>query len=207
MNIRLEKELDEALRGSKDSREAVMISKKTPKSLLNIGLKDLPILITQKHLRNCMKAKGSKYHAHGIDRNIIVNLPGYLGKPAFITKSLSDDKTIIVGLMVKDSDGMPIIAAIKPSGSGQYNYMKIETNFLASIYGHERIHNLLNKAASLNKILYLDKKKTLKLCNLSQLPLLQGSHKLGYVSSINQDITQVNSLQQKKNKVKKKVRR
>ena len=64
---------------------------------------------------------------------------------------------------VLDKNHAPVIAAIKPNGSGFINCVKIDTNIVLSTYGKGNISNYVGNAFKENRILYVDKTKSQQL--------------------------------------------
>ena len=47
------------------------------------------------------------------------------------------------------------------NGNGQYQFEKMDSNFLTSVYGHKALDSILVHAITMDKILYVDKEKAL----------------------------------------------
>ncbi len=179
MCSRYESELIQALKGEIDARNAIKICQ-TPPLLIEAGCEDLPILFTQKHLRNCLHEKGKNPHWHGLSLDLLLQVPELLEKPAMIYDSLTQEDSIVVVLEAVDADKLPIIAALRLNGEGQYEFEKIDVNFMVSIYGHENLCSVIQKAYTADFLIFVDKEKSQELSNMSQLPLLQGLDNLDF---------------------------
>ncbi len=59
-----------------------------------------------------------------------------------------------------DADGLPIVAAIRPNGSGVYEMTRQPANFLLSMYGRENFDKFIESAARDGRILYVNKIKS-----------------------------------------------
>ena len=96
------------------------LSKTTPKILQDIGLKNRPITMTQRHLKTVMNAggayKGANYHNSGADT--IKKIPEALNNPLNVLKSSTDENRIVVVTDFADKKERPIIASIKINGMG-----------------------------------------------------------------------------------------
>ena len=76
---------------------------------------------------------------------------------------------------VLDKNHAPVIAAIKPNGSGFINCVKIDTNIVLSTYGKGNISNYVGNAFKENRILYVDKTKSQQ---LQKIPGVQFPNKI-----------------------------
>ena len=175
MNLqRLSYEIDATLTHT-ELYKSVMVSAHTPEILQQVGLEDLPILMSQNHVRNCLSPKDiTNPQFHGLTKNNLLQMPSFLNHPAILLDSLTDDQSIvIVSDSVDDDDGLPIIAAIRSYGEGQYQLSTVQSNYLTSTYGRNNFDKFLHHALELNKVLYVDKKRTQSLERCSQLRLLK----------------------------------
>lgn len=86
------KQVDDALSGKMERGYSVYVGK-TPNLLTKAGLPaDLPMLINQGHLRDINAPKDpNNRHLHGIDKDIIKQLPSLLKNPVMIYDSISED--------------------------------------------------------------------------------------------------------------------
>ena len=169
---RLSKEIDAVVNNKLQISESVMVARRTPKILQDVGLNDYPILMTQKHIRNCLHDKGKSARWHGLTKEYLSNLNEYLAHPAIIYDSLSGDDSIVVVTDQVDGDKYPIIVSIKVNGVGQYEFNVISANYLTSTYGHEHLENIIDRAVKGDDVLYVNKEKTRNLEALSKLQLL-----------------------------------
>lgn len=141
------KQVDEVINGTFPAGDMLVISEKTPKILLDIGLKDLPITMTQKHLYTMMnesgKYKGVNYH--NIDPETIKQIPSALERPLNILKSDTRDDSIVVVTELSDKNNDIIVASIKIDGEGRINDIKIDSNVLTSAYGKSNNYDYFMK--------------------------------------------------------------
>ena len=150
----------------------------TPQILVDIGCDRLPMLYTQRHLKDALHEKSpNNAHWHGLTLEQICNIPHLLESPAIIMDSLSPnksaDKSIVICLNNVDNDNAPIIVSVKPNGQGIYEMENESSNFITSIYGQEDgFANYVERAAKSNNILFWDKEKSQALfsCQRLQLP-------------------------------------
>lgn len=154
-------QVDGALAGTLDRNNHVFVCE-TPQILRAVGLNDLPMLMTQKHIRNINKgADGSRKHYHGISRDVIKKIPQYLQEPVAIMDSLSTatQPGVVVLTEEVDSEGRPIVIAIKPDGQGFYD-VDLDSNFILSMYGRNNFEKFLEDNVKESTFLYISNKKT-----------------------------------------------
>lgn len=132
----------------------------TPEILLNVGLRQLPMLYTQKHLKNAVAKRDDYKHTHGLSVEQIKGIPEKLKEPIMIYDSFSRNDSVVAVINDFDSDSNPIIVSIKPDGRGRYEVEEIESNFVTSIYSKENFQEMLKRLTSEDKLLYCDKKQT-----------------------------------------------
>ena len=169
-----EEQVEGALSGKLDRNNHVYVCE-TPQILKDIGLDDLPMLMTQKHIRDInQKEIGTKKHNHGIDKEIIKKIPQYLQSPAAIMDSLSTatQPGVVVLTEEVDSKSRLIIIAIRPNGQGFYN-VRMRSNFILSMYGRNNFALFWDKNIQEKTFLYIDSKKSKALSEEVQLQLLQ----------------------------------
>ncbi len=130
MNLqRLSYEIDATLTHT-ELYKSVMVSAHTPEILQQVGLEDLPILMSQNHVRNCLSPKDiTNPQFHGLTKNNLLQMPSFLNHPAILLDSLTDDQSIVIVSDSVDDDGLPIIAAIRSYGEGQYQLSTVQSNY------------------------------------------------------------------------------
>lgn len=168
---RLAHEIDQVLNYKLGIAESIEICDHTPQILQQLGLKDLPILMSQKHVRNCLHEKGKNPRWHGLDKSDLIGLIDELQAPALVMDSLRDDYSIIVVTATVDKDRLPIIATIRCYGEGQYELAAVQSNYLTSVYGRNNFSNFLNNHIQENTLLYADKEKVQRLEQFSRQQL------------------------------------
>lgn len=133
----------------------------TPDILLQAGLAQLPMLYTQKHLKDALSTKeAGNIHRHGLNIEQIKKIPQLLEEPVMIYDSLSKKDSIIAVTSEFDGDNLPIVVSIKPNGSGRYNLETVESNFITSIHGRNNFINQIEKAVENDKMIFFDKNKS-----------------------------------------------
>lgn len=169
----------------------------TPQILLDIGCEQLPMLYTQKHLRNAIKPDSSKEHFHGLDVELIKRLPELLDHPVMIYDSLSRKDSIIILTSEYDKNNNPVIASIKPNGEGKYELETIQSNFITSVHGRENFISQIKRAKEQDKILFCDKKKSQEMFERWGLQLSELTNTLDFNTIIHQSRNIVNPISEK----------
>lgn len=175
----------------------------TPKILVDVGCSELPMLFTQKHLRDAMHEKSPRNsHYHGLTVDQLEKIPQNISDPAIILDSFSPNRakndTIVVVLPILDNDNAPIIVSIVPNGSGVYQLERVDANFITSIYGKDKsFDNYIKRAAENNQILYWNKQKSQDLFTSLRLQLPQALNNLDSNIIIHQSNNIVNTFDAK----------
>lgn len=169
---RLSREIDNTL-NHPELYQSVMICEHTPQILQQLGLKDLPILMSQNHVRHCLHPKGKLSYYHGLHKNDLILVPQNIAAPAIVMDSFTDDESILVITNTVDIDKLPIICVIRSDGEGIYKLSKMQSNYLTSMYGRSNFASFFQRALNQNKVLYLNYKKIQDLERCSQLQLLK----------------------------------
>lgn len=181
--LRFSRQVDLCLSGELSMHEALLVKAHTPQALQALGLPDLPMLYTQSHLRLAVQPKNPKDSGrHGLELAIVKALPNLLEAPAVVLRSFTDDSRIVCMLSQVDSDGLPLIAALKPRGHGNYDGKRVRSNFVLSYYGRTEAAEFLCRGVNQGKIMAYDVRELEKLESLSALQLL------GTFSSFNRSI-------------------
>ena len=150
---------------------------------------DLPLLMSQGHIRDIVHPKSSNNTRwHGIDKDIVKQIPALIKEPVMIYDSISDDSenTVCVVTNKKDSDGLPIIIAIKANSTDNVKFLDVEihktnsSNYVASMYGKDNFSNHLERIIENDALLFANKNKTQKLLSDSELQLLTRLSNFGF---------------------------
>lgn len=149
------KQVDAVKNGTFPKRDMLTLGR-TPKVLQELGLKDLPITMTQKHLDTIMnesgKYKGANYH--GLGEDIVKKLPEALNNPLDILKSSTKDDSIVLTTDLSDKQDRTIIASIKIDGTGKVNNVDISTNVMTSSYGKDNYDRFMQDNIKAGNLLY-----------------------------------------------------
>ena len=197
-----DEQVDNALNGKTNKRNALFVSE-TSDVLLSVGMKQLPMLYTQSHLKNAIKPKNkNNIQAHGLTVEQIKYMPQIIKHPAIIMDSLSSNEDIVLISDKLDNDGAPIILAVHPNGNGVYELITQPSNFIKSYYGKDNdFKGYIQRAISNDKILYIDKNKSQSLYQQIGLQLPNGFNKLGFdkIIHLSNNIVNNNSMQKNEN--------
>lgn len=165
------KEIDDVIKGNYSRTDAVKICD-TPSVYIQAGFPPLPMLYTQRHLKEALKEKHFDHpRRHGLTVPQIKRLPELLENPAMLFDSPSREDVLLSVLAETDSDGLPLMAVIKPNGNGFYEMGKTETNFILSVYGKNNFYRYFNGLIEDKKLIYIGKDPELNA--LVKLRLLQ----------------------------------
>ncbi|MCI8348671.1 MAG: hypothetical protein HFE74_04435 [Firmicutes bacterium] len=167
-------QVDKTLSGNLNPKNSVYVCE-TPAKLKQVGLSSLPMLMTQRHIRNInSNIKNKNKNAHGINAETIKKLPEFLANPVMIMDSLSTATSngVVVVTNEVDNENRPIIVSIKPNGKGYY-FAELDTNFITSMYGRNEFSNFIENCVDEEAFLFIDSKKSQELLARIQLQLPQ----------------------------------
>ena len=163
--LRFEKEVHNAIliKGTdKAIYSDILVCKKTPKKLIQVGLKNLPILFSRKHLYTTIKKKNYKKHYKGLnEEKHIYKIPSILKQPALIINDSNEKHTgdLLILSNICDNDKFPLVISLKAnSHKGIYTDISV-SNYMITILGYENFDELINNAIRNNDVIYYDKKK------------------------------------------------
>ncbi len=143
-----------------DTRQDFCVTEKTPTILQKVGLDDLCVTYSPKHLRNAMKPKNSWNHMHGLSVEQIKNLPNLLKHPVAILDSTKRNSILVI-LDTFDTDHMPVICSIKFMAESKTFVVENESvHHITSVYGRDSFEDFVKINIENNKFLYIDKKKS-----------------------------------------------
>lgn len=163
-NKNFAKQVEEVLNNNYPKTDMIIVTKHTPKLLQKIGLKDLPITITQRHLKTTINKhgnyQGANYHNLGI--KLIQKLPEAISTPLKILKSDTRDDSIVIVTKLLDKKENPVIVSIKIDGKGIINNIEIDSNVLTNAYGRRNYNSFIKRNITKGNLLYDIKKGTIK---------------------------------------------
>lgn len=134
-----------------DTNNAILVSEYSPDWMIKSGYNDKPLLITKKHIESAMGLGDSK-HLHNVSENVVSELPSLIKDPIAVLNYRND--SLLAILKATDKNGKIIVAAIKPDGTGTYNNVEIDSNFIKSLYGRNSIINFFDKVIDDGNIVY-----------------------------------------------------
>ena len=144
-------------------REAVLVCT-TPGILREVGLKDLPMHITQKHILDCLHEKTiNNNHYHGLSVQELKRLPEALESPVILAESLTKEDSLVAVLDYREQDGNPVIVAVRLNGNAIYELRRVDSNFITSAYGKDNFSEFYQRILDQGKLLYANREKGEKL--------------------------------------------
>ena len=186
-------QVDKALNGEWNQYNALYVGETSP-LMEKLGLKQLPVLMTSKHLRDIVAEKRSgntRYHGLTVDQ--VKSLGGILSDPAMVLDSAQRNDAIVFVSDQTDADGQPIVAVIRPNGSGVYEMTRQPANFLLSMYGRENFDKFIESAARDGRILYVNKIKSQALLGDQGVQFATGLSNAGSDGIVHQSSNAVNT--------------
>ncbi len=155
-----EDQVDAVLDRELDRNSSVYVMD-TPEMLQSLGLKDYPMLMTQRHILDIVHEKSSKNtHWHGLSGDMVKQLPSMIENPVMILESATKSGDAVIITSELDGDGLPVVVSVHPDGSGQYNRAEIASNFITSMYGKDGFEGFISSAVDDGRVLYNNKKRT-----------------------------------------------
>lgn len=182
LKMGFEDQVDAALTYELEKDAAVYVMD-TPEMLQALGLKEYPVLMTQKHIRDAVHEKSpTNKRYHGLTVDMVKRLPELLENPVMMLRSLTDEDSVVIVTAERDSDNLPVIIAVKPNGVGRYNRVDVVTNFAVSMYGRSNFGSFIDRTIKADGVLYVNKKRTRSLFARSGLKMPQALNKDGFFS-------------------------
>ena len=144
-------EIDKVLNNELKSNSQVKARDYTPKILVDNGIQDLPMLITQNHIKSTIYTKQEaenlglstkNINYHGLGKDLLIKAIDNLDNPQAIYKTSENNYLIVTEF--KDNNGKEIIVPIQINGKGRYNDVFIDENQIKSVYGRNNLDNYIN---------------------------------------------------------------
>lgn len=144
----------------------------TPEIFLKTGFEQRPMLYTQKHLFQALTPK-SDYnpHRHGFSIEQVKRFPELLAFPVVLANSPTRDDVLLAILLATDAYDTPLIAGIKPDGTGNYGEREVETNMVLSVYSRQNFIRYFALLRDMDAFVFVSGRKIEALEDLSGLPL------------------------------------
>lgn len=186
-------QVDEVLAGTANQYNALKVCD-TPPLLINLGCRQLPMLYTQRHLKNALKQKDKNHpEYHGLSKEEMKKLPDLIQEPVMVFDSLSRNDSVVIVTSAVDSDNAPILVSFKPDGKGTYELEKVDSNFITSVYGKDNnFSQYIERIVESDNMLYCDIEKSQELFRVSGLQLPGCLNNLGFDKIIHQSKNIVN---------------
>lgn len=162
---RYESEIDNAIaiKGlDKVEYSDILVCSNTPTILKDIGLEDLPILFSRKHLYIAIKEKNYKKHYKGLSvKEHIYCIPQFLSSPAIILNDINEKHAgdILIVANAYDDDRYPIAISLKANATQGFYKNVLKSNYMITILGYNYIEDLIEKAIENTAIIYYNKEK------------------------------------------------
>lgn len=193
-----ENQVDAVLSGADTTSSHLEVLKVTPPLLRMVGVPNLPILITSRHLKTVMQESGDDAaNYHGLGAELVKRLPDMISDPVMIMDSLTHDDCVVVVTQAIDKENRPVIGAIKVNGYGNLNEFEINANILKSAYGKDNFSSFIQRNVEEGKMLYWNKEKSQELFETPGLQLPDNLNSLDFNTIIRKTNAFVNRDEQK----------
>lgn len=145
-------EIDKTLDNKLQSNTQIKARDYTPKILVDNGVEDLPMLITQNHIKSIIytiqEAKNlglptKNINYHGLGKELLIKAIDNLDNPKTIYKTNKNNYLVVTEF--EDSNGREIVVPIQINGKGRYNDVFIDENQIKSVYGRNNLDNYINR--------------------------------------------------------------
>ncbi len=171
--LRFGHEVDLAACGAYSPYDALKVCD-TPEIFLKTGFEQRPMLYTQKHLFQALTPK-SDYnpHRHGFSTEQVKRFPELLASPVVLANSPTRNDVLLAILLATDAYDTPLIAGIKPDGTGNYGEREVETNMVLSVYSRQNFIRYFALLRDMDAFVFVSGRKIEALEDLSGLPLAE----------------------------------
>lgn len=189
-------QVDDVLSGNQERNTDVYVME-TPKILQDVGLNNLPMLMTARHIKKINLPKDNAMHQHGVSAEIIKKIPSMLEHPVMIMDSISDNPNnsiVIIGEEVVDNE--PMLMAVRVDGHGIENKVVIDSNFITSAYGRHNFNDFIVNNLNANSFLFVDKKRSQALFSLVGVQFPERLNNLNFNTIIRKTKANVNSIEE-----------
>lgn len=169
--LRFGHEVDLAVCGAYSPYDALKVCD-TPEIFLKTGFEQRPMLYTQKHLFQALTPKSDyNSHRHGFSIAQVKRFPELLASPVVLANSPNRDDVLLAILLATDAYDTPLIAGIKPDGTGNYGECEVETNMVLSVYSRQNFIRYFALLRDMDAFVFVSGRKIEALEDLSGLPL------------------------------------
>lgn len=122
------------------SNREIVVFQYTPQYLIQLGAKQLPIVIKQSTVNKCIRLPKGSRSAHSLGRNIIEGIPDEIRNPIIVVKDKARNTLALICQGV-DQDKNNLLVALQLNSLLYGN----EINEIKSIYGKEHLSAYLRK--------------------------------------------------------------
>lgn len=110
-------------------------------------------------------------HRHGFSIEQVKRFPELLASPVVLANSPTRDDVLLAILLATDAYDTPLIAGIKPDGTGNYGEREVETNMVLSVYSRQNFIRYFALLRDMDAFVFVSGRKIDALEDLSGLPL------------------------------------
>lgn len=112
-------------------------------------------------------------HRHGFSIEQVKRFPELLASPVVLANSPTRDDVLLAILLATDAYDTPLIAGIKPDGTGNYGEREVETNMVLSVYSRQNFIRYFALLRDMDAFVFVSGRKIEALEDLSGLPLAE----------------------------------
>lgn len=189
-----EQQVDDYKKGLIPKRDSLIVSG-TPKVLRDIGFNALPVTINRQHVDYALN--GTKDADHSLGESMLKQLPKALESPIAVINSDTEPNRV-VAILGFTANGKNVVAPVQIDGFATQNYLSIDSNAIASVFGKGNVLKQLvaainGETAGKNTLYYWDKKRALALLQTARLQLPRHLPRADSIHSIRESGTSVNA--------------
>lgn len=160
----LETDIDKVLNNMYPKNQQVKVRDYTPEILLINNVRNLPMLITQRHIKSIiysfkeakkLKLTTKNINYHGLGKKLFLKVINDLDNPKAVYKK--DDNNYIIISKYKDLNNREIIIPVQINAIGRYKEEFVNENQIKSIYGRNNLYKYIEN----NKLELVYKKEEL----------------------------------------------
>lgn len=111
--------------------------------------------------------------ALGTPEEQVKRFPELLASPVVLANSPTRDDVLLAILLATDAYDTPLIAGIKPDGTGNYGEREVETNMVLSVYSRQNFIRYFALLRDMDAFVFVSGRKIEALEDLSGLPLAE----------------------------------
>ncbi len=187
-------QVDDFKKGSFPAKDSLVVSG-TPEIYQKVGFNALPITFNQTHADYALN--GTKDADHFLGEPALKQLPQAIADPVAIIGSQTQSGRA-VAILKFDVNGKQVVVPMEIDGYGRVNNVIIDSNAIVSVYGKNTALQQLRSAIldELNgqtSLFYWNKKEAVALAQRAGLQLPGGLPKDGFIHSIRESGSKVNT--------------